>query len=666
MKAETQSIQGVFSKNRAEEFGYDVWEDFAVPLFYDKLDLKEATKPRVVVGGRGCGKTMLLRYLSHYSTFSTKRRSIQEREVSHIGLYWKADTQFCRMLNGRGMDDDVWAAAFHHAIAVLIGAEVLRALESIANSQFQSLDANQLARLSYAPLRDFAPDLAGSHAEVAAVLRSKCWQFEMWANNARRVDCPSFLPGRLFLLALLSVVRQQIPLLSDSRFCVYIDEYENLTENQKRIINTCIKHSEQGLQFSVATKRHGMTTRGTEGDEQITDTADYRTHDLDAYLQDNAFDLFAAEVLLLRLTSAGATGFPISADELRDPDSLEHRSQPSYRKTVLQCVQGMLPQLSQRELAQHVFEQPSLVSKLKSDIGKALAERHSSLKSDSFVRPAVPEASVICPALLYRRSPDPESVLANLDAAVDGQANHFTGKRNWVHNNFIGCLLQLYAPYSRACPFYAGLDTFVQLSHGNIRHFLELCYKSLRIAKLELTSSELRVDPEDQAEAARQASAALLSEVRSFGQFGNRLHSFVLTVGSILHLAHRRPAQSEPEVSHFSVLGGGGLLPEEDQQFLREAVKWSVLFEEGETKIKDGTQPAAVEWILNPIYAPYFHISYRKRRKHVFTPPEVTILIRGTYEARRDLLQKLRARWAVDSDELQLPLFAHVGDGEVR
>ena len=61
---EPSSIQRAFVKNRAEELGYDVWKHFAVPPFYDRLDLADAKKPRII-GGRGCGKTMLLRYLSH-------------------------------------------------------------------------------------------------------------------------------------------------------------------------------------------------------------------------------------------------------------------------------------------------------------------------------------------------------------------------------------------------------------------------------------------------------------------------------------------------------------------------------------------------------------------------------------------------------------------------
>src|SRR4030042_5016462 len=129
----------------------------------------------------------------------------------------------------------------------------------------------------------------------------------------------------------------------------------------------------------------------------------------------------------------------------------------------------------------------------------------------------------------------------------EDKPNKFTGETGWIHNNFIGCLLQLYAPYDRACPFYAGFKTFCKLSKGNIRHFLELCHKSIYRSVDNLGNVSFPVKSVEQAEAARNASAAFLGEIRSFGRRGNQLHTFVLRLGSLFGLAHRRPSQSESE-----------------------------------------------------------------------------------------------------------------------
>src|SRR6056297_528518 len=101
-------IRKACTKNRAEELGFDVWEHFAIPLFYDQLDIGDTSKASRIVGGRGCGKTMLLRYLSHQSMFSTKRDELDPVALKHLGLYWKVDTHFANVLFGRSIEVDIW------------------------------------------------------------------------------------------------------------------------------------------------------------------------------------------------------------------------------------------------------------------------------------------------------------------------------------------------------------------------------------------------------------------------------------------------------------------------------------------------------------------------------------------------------------------------------
>ena len=246
--------------------------------------------------------------------------------------------------------------------------------------------------------------------------------------------------------------------------------------------------------------------------------------------------------------------------------------------------------------------------------------------------------------------------MRQLDLLDREEDNHFTGTSDWIHNNFVGCLLQLYAPYARACPFYAGFNTFCEIAHGNIRHLLELCHKSVQQALREESSEPTCISPDQGATAARLASAAFLGEVPSFGRFGNRLHTFVLRLGSLFALAQRHPSQSEPEITHFAVGRGRRELSDDDHAFLAEAVKWSVLFDERRTKQKQKYDPEGLEYVLNPIYAPYFHISYRKRRSLTLESKDMTTLIRGDYESVRSLLRRCSKRWQVDLEKTSAAL----------
>lgn len=658
---ETSAIQKAFVKNRAEEYGHDVWKHFAVPPFYDKLDLADAKKPRIIVGGRGCGKTMLLRYLSHQSTFSRERQTVPLESLGHIGLYWRADTQFAAAMNGRGIAEDVWRSAFDHLLAVTNGIEVIGSLHSIANSKAGVLSTSDFQRIR---LDDLAPYIDPCPLTLDA-LRSRleiCLrQLRMWVNNVHTAPKPLFLPGASFVLDLVKTVRNALPCLAASTYFVYLDEYENLSEYQQRIVNTYLKHSETPLIFNLAMKRNAFWTRGTLGTESLMEMADFRMHNLEDYLREN-FDVFAAEILFLNIGAEPPQLAPFDLAILRDPASLPQRREDAHRRAVLGAVGKLFPDVPHRELAKMALGDAAIRRTLNDRVAKALRARGEAILPELLCDEQYPEASVVMPALLNRPKIKPAAVAREFGLLRQGKDNKFTGATGWVHNNFVGCLLHLYEPHSRTCPFYAGFRTFCHLSRGNIRHLLELCHKSINRMELSAPTENLCVPPLEQAEAARQASADFLKEVRSFGRIGNQLHAFVLRLGSVLAIAHSRPTQSEPEPSHFSIRPRVMQLEARDQDFIREAVKWSVLFEEEETKQKDVMAQANIEYVLNPIYAPYFRITYRKRRRLEFTAEEFVTLTRGSYDDVSDLLKRFTEQWRVELAELNGTLFSHLKD----
>ncbi|MGQ0512578.1 MAG: ORC-CDC6 family AAA ATPase [Betaproteobacteria bacterium] len=657
------TVRSQLSKNRASEFDRDVWNRYVLPPFFFQLDLLTATKPRVVVGGRGCGKTMLLRYFSHESVFSRSRPTLSKDALSQIGLYWRTDTQFCNAMLGRGLLQENWRSAFDHYLALTLTLEFLAALETISNSSIAVVSPTTTQAMELPGLTAFDDRIPATLGALKVFLRERLWEFETWVNNVRKTPEPIFLPGIHFLLATIALVREsRVGDFSSIACQIFIDEYESLCDYQQRTINTCLKHSEPPVVFHVAMRRHGFRDRLTHSAESVSDIHDYRTLDLEALLLEHqdTFPVFAGEILISALAESEFP-VPINTAALRDPAALSARTNSSYTAQVKHYASSILPSLTADELCEEVFKDSSILSTLVERTTKALRTRGSRIDPKRFVRPSTKAASIIAPAMLSRQRTDPQDLLHELDQLERGRANKFTGSSGWLHNNFVGCYLQLYQPYSRNCPFYAGFETFVYLSRGNLRHFLELCYKSFARATDVLSVDAPSIEPHKQAEAARQASTSFLSEIRSFGRKGEQLHTFVLRLGTLFALAHSRPTQSEPEQSHFAITRGADELLNEDQDLLLEALRWSVLVEEPSTKQKDPTRPDAVDYVLNPIYAPYFFLSYRKRRKLELTSEQLICLIRGSINEYTELMRTFKRRWNVEDSataSVVLPLFS--------
>lgn len=650
------------AQNRAEELGYDLWEDFVIPPFYDGLDLLTAKKPRVIVGGRGCGKTSLLRYLCHQTQFSNKRSRITEEDILNIGIYWKVDTQFAKMLSKRGFEDESWNRAFEHLAVLEMSTEILKSLENIANSSFESFELNNLDCFDFSILSSFRNDVPADFTSLKKFIRREINYFQTWAGSIRTTKQPIFLPLK-FVKELIIEIKTQNDLFKDTDYLVYVDEYENLLVDQQRLINTWIKHSEMPLIFNLAMKPNSFLEKNTIGNESIAETHDYREYNLEDFYQKINFEVFAAEILFLRLWKNDNTfKIPILPEELRstENDVLNKRKSDSYKRRVLNAAKDFLPSTSIDEMSKDVFTDDILYNRLKDLILRAIKNNNHKGNVEDFLVPEFPQASIIIPALLNRAT-STEEVLKEIEKLTSGKKNKFFGTTNWVHNNLFGCLLLIYEPLGRSCPIYSGFEAFCLMSRTNLRHFLELCYKSIANELLNSNKKALRtISIRSQAEASKQASSTFLREVKNFGNDGNKLHTFVLRLGTYFSYAHKKPTQSEPEQNHFSISGNRS---NELNIFLSDAVKWSVLYESKITKQKGGENKAEsedFEYILNPIYAPYFHISYRKKRSVQFRSDEIATIVFGNFTEFQGYMDKVLKNWKIAHSDTTINLFTQL------
>ncbi|PHR46279.1 MAG: hypothetical protein COA32_12055 [Fluviicola sp.] len=647
---ENQNNANSLSQNRAEEFGFDLFKDFVIPPIYEKIDFEKTSKSKIFIGGRGCGKTMLLRYLSHQTSFSEKKEKITNDTIENIGLYWKVDTLTVHQLQKRGMPDDIWQSAFEHLFTLILLKEFIESLESIAKSKFDEFSTENFRKIKLDSFNSFGIQFNGGLNEFKKFINFKRDEFQSWLRNVRKGTVPLFFPKTL-IESLINDLKGKIPFINKSRFNIYIDEYENLIEYQQKIVNTWVKHSENPIIFHLAMKRNAFKTKETVSTESLSNIHDYRIHDLEeGFHNKKEFRVFAAEIILYRLYSQGSLkGVEFNSNLLIEPKNYYLRKDEAYQARILSIINDIFPSSSNKELANQILDDSLLYKRLIDRLNDALGKRKSALPATDFIYYDDNRVSIVCTSLLRREKIDPVSLKKEIVKLKKGEDNKFFNKTEWVKNNFVGSYLLFYSSLSRACPLYTGFSIFCEMSNGNIRHLTELCYKTFLRAS-DNTSNDIsfniwRINLNHQSLAAKQASSTFLNEIKTFGGNGNQLHTFVMRLGNLFRLAHSNPKQSEPEQNHFSIAKGNELSSVELYPLLNEAIKWSVLFEHESTKKKSNIGPDLNEYVLNPIYAPYFHISYRKKRKLEFTTETLNVLLNGGLDEYEKLLKSYKEKW---------------------
>jgi len=646
-----------FSKSRAEEYPLDVWNNFVIPPRYKEYSrLFNYRRAVMIEGGRGSGKTMFLKYHCHNTRFSKKRTSIPSRELKHVGLYFRPDTDFSAMINEFNFGSD-WQKVFKHYVLLGLLEDFANALHGIANTTFEDISFS-MSPLSCCTPTSLQNAIKGFPTKFEGLLdfqKSALAKFNLWLNDIDSFDRPQLFEPRTIILQLIDQLKNFAPELNDLSFYIYFDEFENLTSNQQKVINNWMKHGKHPLIFNAAYKKGAKVNRETSSNEKLVLRNDYKVVDLERF-EGQEFKSFASEVLLLKLMEEiNIDGYEDFKKYFCNEEFLEYRNDDQYKQNILKAAREFLPSYSYPEIASMIINEPSLSKRLEKFLISPTLPTDSKIKAEEFIHKDFPEESLIN-GLLLNRNTSPDSLLKKFNTLINN-GNRSTYKSQ-VDQYLVGAILWVYLSASwKRCPAYAGFDRFCMLAKGNMRHFIELCYQSISLAALKgINISKDMITPipqEIQAEAAVESSRLEIEKVDELGQHGEKLRFIVNRLGLFFQLIQKRKSQSENEVNHFSIKVSDDLLTDKiTKTLLDEAVIWSVLIEvAGDTKRKSENEVSSKEYMLHPIYSPHFGISYRRKKKFDFSLGEIDAIFSGSEKDYVNLCKKYQKAWKLNTDE---------------
>lgn len=642
-----------FSNKRAETLPDDLWGSYVLPLNYAQFNLFNYNRAIHVVGGRGSGKTMFLKFHCFPTMLSKKRSIIKKGDLRKIGIYWKPDTDFLKHINDDYLGKN-WEGIFKTYVGLSIISELSKFVDTLIKSNYEFEDDK--LRLEELTLNKEIVEFLNLNEEVKFTEIWKRCQFlrsklNDWLNYPVGPPPVIFAPKEK-LLYLIENVLHEIECLNETSFYIFLDEFENLQEEQQKIINSWMKHSSSPLIFCVAYKKYYEVNVQTTGREVITRIHDYEVIDLeeDVYGEKN-FSILAAEILLNNIQNyyiqeENLEFKKIIEFNLSSTDHLKYRNEVLYKRQILHKIKKIFPSYSTFELANDIFNDKGLKKKLKDLINSGIKD--SNFKVDDFINKNLPRETIVNATLLNRKTKGFE-----IEALKKQFDENDLKYKEWINSTFVGTILYLYTTYSeKVCPYYGGFNRFVLMSKNNVRHLLELCHKSLLEYETEIFEmpniEDLFVPVSIQAKAARSISKQEFEhKLADISSYGKKLQLLVERLGNIYLLSQKRKSQSEPEKNHFVVVGYN-IENHPDptiKKLLFELRIWSVLVSKKNTKLKDTLDNAFNEYHLHPIYAPYFGISPRQKRKFEFTLNEFETIFKGDAQAFKKIYESYFKKW---------------------
>ncbi len=608
-----ESVTTLFGGLRAEWLGPRLYDTYRSPQYLPEL---LTSKPCILSGGRGTGKTTVLRILSYEGQQAVSPAGRDPRSWDRFGMYWRLDTNRVTAFQGNNLDEAAWIPVFGHYVNLILCKQLaglaIWYADQVADSP--ALDGRAAELIA----RSLHLEPADTLAELDKALEVGIVSFEARINNV--VDEG---PGRLSLqgapIELFVRYLRQLPQFSDRLLFFLLDEFENLLDYQQRVINTLIKHSGVNYTFKIGVKVTGHRDLRTLNDyEALQEPADFTSIDISEKLTAIGFSEFARQVCderLARMAEAGVACARSIAELLPPISEAEEADLLGLRDQLHRLRRELVPLVSPEQL--EFFDRlPSLEQYL------------------------VKYWSV--------------SQLQGIDVVLfEAQADP-TGWRTRLGNYQYPMLFTIKEGKRGLRKLYAGWDTYVQLAAGNLRFLLQLVMEAL-IAQLDADRALTDpVEPETQTEAAILVGRRNVSDLQGLDPRGGELSRLVLGLGRVFQVMAHSPAGHTPEVVQFDIRASSSTLAPDTARLIESAVR-NLAFVRFSGNKRAAVSGETQDWqyALHPIYAAFFGYSYRSKRRMTLQESDLVGLVTEPRGTIRTLLKLQRRELSPLPEQMQ-------------
>lgn len=611
-----------FDLTKASDYTDVQIRDFWVNIIDETNGLVGVLKPTLLtpmflLGGKGSGKTHLMRYCST-SVQSLRfggdlgRAACQE---GFLGIYSQADGLNVYRFAGKGQSEEVWSTVFAYAFELWLASNFLRAISPAIDPKLSSDSSwnhefvRLVGQIFHIPL-----DASSSFTQIQELLNRTQRSIDLTVNNCaitRSLDeiTIGFNPGEL-IFGLPKIMQEICSSLKDTVFVYLIDEVENLTVGQQRFLNTLVRYRKGNATIKIGARLYGIKTHETLGSgEPIKRDAEFVSVELDALLRENEERYRElAKALILRRVKEFHDQTELTVSML-DGCFEEVQTDNYYASTTLALVESR---------QKNGLERPHL-KRLREALQKTTRFSDSATKNllEVLAFPDNPLLEKVNLLAFYKRLVTDQPLQAIADGiareAKTLQDKSGGGSKYYdLYSHFASDLLaQLFRDYGRK-PNYVGLSTLIHLSQGVPRNLLSLLKHIYRRSAFngENPFAGGTVSAEAQSQGVADAAEWFWEDAQP-DEFGPQVRSAVENLATLFRQIRYSDSPSECDVCCFIVevdqLTSGA------RNILDMAENWSFLLRiSGMSGAKNDFR-IGTKFQLNPMLAARWGLSQHRR-----------------------------------------------------
>jgi hypothetical protein len=611
-----KKLNELFGSYRAEWLKGKIFDFFAEPSYF--VALKDI-RPCVLQGGRGTGKTTVLRGLSYQGQYALHESYIEQFDNNDfIGIYYRVNTNHVRAFIGGGLSEENWQKIFGHYFNLIMCREILLFVnwhkdKSESDEIFSSRICSLIAKSLH------INDDCNNFSSLLELVEAAMYGFQSQINNISDGNTPQLsMPGDPIKLVTECVIA--LSQFKDKMFYFLIDEYENLEDYQQQCLNSLLKHNTDLYTFKIGVRELGWRVKHTLNHEELlNDPADYVLIVIEEkFTEENYFNDFAKNVCQQRIKQL------FSAD-----------------KNEIYSIEEALPSLSMEEEA------------IKLDIRKSsLLEKVSNLPVEC--KNKIQDLPLLYQFFISYWAESHNTILENtISDYLRNKLQWDTRYENYKHSMLFK--IRKGRGMVGIQKYYAGWNTYIKLSNGNIRYLMELVYRAYEKHLTDENEIALPVSFDNQTIAAQEIGMKNLRELEGLWKNGAQLTKLLLGFGRIFNVLISENGKIAPEITQFSIKG---TISPECNEILTAAVMNLAFIRILGNKLSNQSATREYMYAIHPIYAPYFVFSYRRKRKMEISEQEFMGIISEPKPTIEAILKKKKIHVDITKElPIQLNLF---------
>lgn len=600
----------------------DQWVDLPNNSFADLFAPKSKIN-MMIIGGKGSGKTHLMRYYSQQTQLVRYEENIRKGliEDGYLGIYFQASG-----LHGSRFEslpcstEQKKLTIFCYYFDLWVAGQLCNAITTILSKVPDTLiDDESFCKEAvglFEGLTDEEANISTIKSFHAFIIKQlKAVEYEV--NNAyfkpqmeiRVLSSPGSL-----IFGLPKLLQKNSEVFKEINFLYLIDEFENISKLQQKYINSLIRERALPVSFRIGVRRHGIHTYETLGSgEKNKEGHEFEAIRLDdTFSNEKDYSEFATKLILNRL----------AAKNLASRDLTEDLSE----KGASQKRRQYLDSLFENTKSNTFSDDSEISSILKSFVSKIPKGREFDLKSEisSYLNCSqdliAEKAGIHLFCQKWKRSPKTESELISIAKDVSEELhkyfndheNEIATKISYFKNNYISSILR--NKKKNNFDTYTGLDNLLRITKGFPRHILTVLRHIYRIEAFEGNtpfSIDKKVSINTQRLALKDASDWFHDDCVSEGPLGNKVNLFLDRLCSALRLDYYADKPNECSASSFSLRLSE--LSDEQVNIIEWAQNIRVIIPADSLRPDKNTQKTLFKFHLNGLLCPRWGLPITRR-----------------------------------------------------